>query len=304
MRKIKRTLTIALAAFVMLAMSAPMCFAGTGQPYHYRVTISAGEIGVGEFEPIQYNYGQTFDFNPERVYIPDEYEGVYFVKGLRKAGKETLSGGDSGAETYFTDNIKVTKDEDYVVAYGLEATKVKYLVNYQDGNGKTLAPSKTYYGNVGDKPVVAYAYVDGYQPQAYNLTKTLAEDESQNVFTFTYGKVTATDDNDNGGNGAGGNGANGNGAANGNGNGNATVPDGQVPQDLVDLDDGDTPMANVDDGKIAGAKSSSKMPFIIGGGIAVVALAAIAAAVTALRRKGRQDAADLEAWEESRRSQK
>ena len=31
------------------------------------------------------------------------------------------------------------------------------------------------YGNVGDKPVVAYKYIDSYIPQAYALTKTLVE---------------------------------------------------------------------------------------------------------------------------------
>ena len=37
-----------------------------------------------------------------------------------------------------------------------------YTVNYVDENGNELAPSRTYYGNVGDRPVVAYLYMDGY----------------------------------------------------------------------------------------------------------------------------------------------
>ena len=49
---------------------------------------------------------------------------------------------------------------------------VAYTVNYQDASGKSLAKSQTFYGNVGDKPVVAYRYVENYIPDALALTKT------------------------------------------------------------------------------------------------------------------------------------
>ena len=61
-----------------------------------------------------------------------------------------------------------------------------YTVNYEDEDGNTLAPSQTYYGNVGDKPVVAYLYIENYLPEALALTKTLSADASENVFTFVY----------------------------------------------------------------------------------------------------------------------
>ena len=75
---------------------------------------------------------------------------------------------------------------DYVVAYGIKGDMLAYTVNYQDANGKTLADSQTFYGNAGDKPVVAYKYIENYIPQALALTKTLSDNESENVFTFTY----------------------------------------------------------------------------------------------------------------------
>jgi len=37
--------------------------------------------------------------------------------------------------------------------------------------------------------MVAYHYIEGYQPQAYNLTKTLSKNEAENVFTFVYEPV-------------------------------------------------------------------------------------------------------------------
>ncbi len=69
---------------------------------------------------------------------------------------------------------------------------VAYTVNYQDASGKALAESQTFYGNVGDKPIVAYQYIENYIPDALALTKTLSNNESENVFTFTY-KPGATD---------------------------------------------------------------------------------------------------------------
>lgn len=86
----------------------------------------------------------------------------------------------------------VKGDADYVVAYGIKGNMVAYTVNYQDASGKSLAESQTFYGNVGDKPVVAYRYVENYIPDALALTKTLSNNESENVFTFTY-KPGATD---------------------------------------------------------------------------------------------------------------
>ena len=73
-----------------------------------------------------------------------------------------------------------------MVAYGIRGDMVAYTVNYQDADGNELAPSQQFYGNVGDKPVVAYRYIDGYVPQAAALTKTLSSNEAENVFTFVY----------------------------------------------------------------------------------------------------------------------
>lgn len=73
-----------------------------------------------------------------------------------------------------------------MVGYGIRGDMVAYTVNYQDADGNELAPSQQFYGNVGDKPVVAYRYIDGYIPQAAALTKTLSSNEAENVFTFVY----------------------------------------------------------------------------------------------------------------------
>ncbi len=104
----------------------------------------------------------------------------YYVKGIRQSGRDN--------DTVSLSAFRVEKDQDYVVAYGIRGELTSYTVNYQDTSGRTLAPSRTYYGNVGDRPVVAFLYIEGYEPQAYNLTRTLTANAAENIFTFEYSR--------------------------------------------------------------------------------------------------------------------
>lgn len=216
----------------------------------------------------------------QRVHLPDPQELVqlpkdskYYVKGIRLSGRD-----NNTAEMEKTDFV-VESDLDYVIAYGVKGDMVSYQVNYRDEAGNTLYPSVTYYGNVGDKPVVAFRYVEGYEPQAYNLTRTLQKDESRNEFTFVYRRVatgggtttvidegttvttvpgsTTTTQGGTGGNAGGG------GAGAGEGNGDAgteaetgentednteNIPDAEVPMapgEVVDLDEPEVPLAKL-----------------------------------------------------------
>lgn len=110
-----------------------------------------------------------------------EENSRYYVKGIRLSGRDN--------NTVDTSAFRVEGDRDYVVAYGIRGDMTSYVVNYQDEAGNALAESRTYYGNVGDKPVVAFLYVEGYEPMAYNLTKTLSSNEVENVFTFVYARA-------------------------------------------------------------------------------------------------------------------
>ena len=125
----------------------------------------------------------------------------YYVKGIRLSGRDN----NTVAQSAFL----VSGDQDYVVAYGIPGELAEYTVNYVDANGNKLADSKTYYGNVGDEPVIAYLYIDGYIPSSYNQSGKLVSDASKNVFNFVYNRAaTNMADNGNGGdNGAGANGA-------------------------------------------------------------------------------------------------
>ncbi|MBQ2116870.1 MAG: hypothetical protein II193_09830 [Lachnospiraceae bacterium] len=111
-------------------------------------------------------------------------ESKYYPKGIRESGKDNNTV-DSMMGPVFT----ITRDADYVVAYSVKGGDVAYTVKYIDEKTKEeLAPTETFYGNVGEKPVVAYKFIDGYVPKAYNLAKTLKEDVSLNEFVFEYKK--------------------------------------------------------------------------------------------------------------------
>ena len=134
----------------------------------------------------------------------------YYVKGIRLSGRDN----NTVAQSAFL----VSGDQDYVVAYGIPGELAEYTVNYVDKDGNKLAESRTYYGNVGDEPVIAYLYIDGYIPDSYNQTGKLSSNASENVFNFVYSRAASSM-------AAAGNGAN---AA------NTIVPDGQNdPQDGI-----------------------------------------------------------------------
>lgn len=179
-----------ITALLSLAVSAGLLLAelpvqAAEEEYTYTVRFFAGQQGtINNEEMLVYSglkYGERVTFDRRSVSLKEDSK--YYLKGIRESGKDNNT---VGATSFL-----VTEDRDYVVAYGLRANAVAYTVNYEDAQGNKLLESETFYGNVGDKPVVAYVYIEGYQPQAYNLTKTLSENAAENVFTFVYTKIPA-----------------------------------------------------------------------------------------------------------------
>lgn len=268
-------------------------------PYTYSVTLSAGKQGTfadGDRivrEELKYGDYVNFDWRDQLTLKDDKY----YAKGIRRSGEDN-------SNSFITDQVQVTGDEDYVVAYGVLGDMVAYTVQYLDENGNELAPSKTYYGSVGDRPVVAFQYIEGYLPQAYNLTKTLSENEADNVFPFEYApaseirNVTVTVDGGTtvvttpaAGTGTAQQGAAaaGGAAADENAGGNAEgdtveVEDEEVPRDLVDLDEEEVPLAKgeLEEDTI---RETSVMPIVVGSLIALLAVAGIVGIVISYKKK-------------------
>ncbi len=196
-----KILTIVMALCLAGGMSRTVQASGEG--YTYTLRLYAGAQGAIDASVVQrladagaqvsiengevcvvsgLHYGTQVVFDIQRG-VTLNNNSKYYCKGFR------ISGEDNSTGSLATPSVTVSGDQDFVVAYGIQGETVAYTVNYVDQDGNELFPSAVYYGNVGDKPVVAYQYVEGWQPQAYNLGKTLVADASQNVFTFVYSPI-------------------------------------------------------------------------------------------------------------------
>lgn len=239
--KTGKRLLAALLVLLMLAAITPAAFAET-PTYHVRIYAGNPEVGKlevgtdGTVYEQDLPYGDSVEFTDDMVKMVDKR---YYAKGIREAGLDNQ--GNYGR------SFTISRDIDYVVAYGMKSTAVQYTVQYLDTAGRELAASRTYYGNVGDHPVVAYLYIEGYQPNALALTKTLSDDPTKNIFPFTYTAkpVTTTTTVVPGGAGNAGNWANIGGLAGNPGNtaDGLNIPDLPAPEEILDLD---VPLAGPD----------------------------------------------------------
>ena len=317
MRKLKTILMVALAVAFLFVPTIGSFAAETADTY--KITVSAGKHGnIGGVDKISVpvSVGGKFEFNsssvtlnPTTVTDEEGNENVvpskYYVKGVRLSGRDD-------APIYTTLSVNATEDADYVVVYAVAGNQTLYTVEYVDVNGKKLAEPDKFYGNIGDKPIVAGKYIAGYAPQAFALTGTLIENPTEsseiNTFKFVYtpsqidyfNKVTEYVDGgtyvvyvDGGtvvvGGGTAGGGAAGGGATNVTGNVTETEnPDGDntgadegtegevMPPEIIDLDDEETPLANID---AEGNANGSMAPVALYGGMGLLAIIAIIVAV-------------------------
>ena len=177
MKKMKKIFVALLSFSLVMGMNV---MSVSAEEYTYTITLHAGDKGAldgveGGTEVLTgCRAGDRVSFDLSKVTVTDD---KYYIKGVRLSGRDN----EEVAPAFYVEG-----DADYVVAYGIKGNTVGYTVNYQDEDGNTLDSSATFYGNVGDKPVVDYKYINGYIPQALALTKTLSDNETENVFTFVY----------------------------------------------------------------------------------------------------------------------
>lgn len=298
MKKGYRLLTMLLTACMLLHLGAVESRAFGEEAYTYTVTFHAGNQGVfpagnyrnflsvignsGNWQADCFADGSTIIVSGITAGAQVSYDAAaegavvlpegsrYYVMGVRRSGYDNADAGN----TIFT----VTRDLDHVAAYGIRGEMTSYRVNYEDAAGNRLADSRVYIGKVGDRPVAAYQYIEGWRPQAYNLMKTLSKNEAENIFTFVYTRESSgssggsSSGEDAGGGAAAGvpdagaagtagiTGGIGTGGTAGTGTpagaggidagAETAVPDTEVPaeeepRDLINLDDEETPLANL-----------------------------------------------------------
>lgn len=284
MKRLKKLFIMMMSLTVFLSLAYTQVCA-----YGYKVTLYTGNQGTINSQnemSINVSKGQMVSLDLSQIELPQDSK--YYVKGIRLSGHDSVDNLDPAT-------FVVNGDLDYVVVYGVKGNQVAYTIRYVDENGKQLSEDTVLYGNVGDKPVVAYKYIDSYIPQAYALTKTLVENEKENVFTFTYkpgetGEIientnivttvisTTPSTNANQGNNGTGNAT---GVTQNNDGDTTTAGDEDVPQGLVDLDDEDTPKSNI---SVNNEKNNST-PIYAGIAISLAAIVGIIVAFMTIRKK-------------------
>lgn len=295
----KRACRVLAIAALMMLFAAAQIFAASD--YGYQIQVYPGDQGtIGDTQdPVVIDAGKygdwySLDVADFNIQVKDE---KYYVKGLREAGAD-----NSNASIVQSVTAQADRDMSYVVSYGIKQNLVRYTVKYQDSTGGELLPDATYYGAVGDKPKVSYKYIEGYLPNAYNETKTLTENEADNLFVFIYrqsnvvpvvGGETTTDEGTTEDKSASGKtttktvtryvtspasrSAAGQTAAvatpdnnqdNAQGNNNQTeIGDNETPAALVDLDDNDVPLAS---GPQKDGSKAKLLPLFLAVGAAIV----------------------------------
>ena len=188
---------IAICMIAALAIPAFAADTNSDATYSYTVRIFPGDKGtvdggkspiVKVVEPGYKWSGSDFDYGSRAASDTDKY----YVRGLREAGRD-----NNTTNNLINPAFTVDHDIDLVVAYGVKGSDVEYTINYVEvGTEKQLREPQTYHGNVGDKPAVAYLYVEGYIPQYENITGTLDADSANNEWTFYYVKAEADEDDE------------------------------------------------------------------------------------------------------------
>lgn len=174
----KRKMIRLLAAVFMIAVMITPVKAESVRTYMVR--ISAGLYGVfsdGSDEIVlNVEYNASFDQQQyiEMITVTDDH---YYVidYGMHVTGQQ-----DTPAPT------RITGDIDLVVSYGVTGDQVAYFVSYVDTEGNPLLETLTFHGTEGDKPVIAYRYIEGYQPQFEIINEEIHEGSH---FVFVYKKV-------------------------------------------------------------------------------------------------------------------
>ena len=265
--------------------------------YDYEVTVSSGSNGTvtngsetGAQLKATVAYNGLLTIGETAGYWGKPTDARYYFKGFHVSGQEdpVISSGD----------ITIEKDTVLVATYGVVGQMVNYTVNYQDAAGATLYPTETLIGNVGDTPVVAFRYVDGFRPRDLTLSQALDEDATKNVFTFVYdpapeevivgpaGPAAPAAPGAGGGAGGGGNQPAGGG---GEEIEPEPVPEGPPEQPTEEIETETVPLGpggeSQPETEPTPGKPGSALPWAIGGGAAVVIAGAIAAIVGVKKRK-------------------
>lgn len=180
-----------LSALFLVMLMSLACLGNISADENYTYTIEFdnglyGTITDLQGNPVTIKTGIDPTKGPQ--FIPSQYRvevnnPKYYFKGFHISGK--MEEDDNGVFKPIG-TTPIDKDLIIVATYGVAGSLKEYHVRYVDQDGYELLPTDRFYGNIGDKPVVAYRYISGYTPNTYNYTGTITDSDEILTFTFVY----------------------------------------------------------------------------------------------------------------------
>ena len=201
-KAMKKIISLLIALLCLVSVTA-VSFA---EPTTYTIRLYTGDPQTGTFlnggnvvEQTGIPYRNPVTFNISGLSVNPKY----YAKGIRPAGRDNLE--YVGADTAGNVSTVAERDMDYVVAYGIVGSQVSYtivILNIRNNNELTRV---TYYGDIGDTPVITLPYVDGFTPPGAQarIPSPLTADSSANVYYVRYTPISTTTVIDGGGGGGG-----------------------------------------------------------------------------------------------------
>lgn len=162
MKKFRSVLVLILILSLVMGLGVTASAAG------YKVTVLGGTYGV------DYPAVTLTEFNPNDFPQQRNVDKYYF-KGYHV----------SGQENNYPGAFTVTQDIILVATWGIQGEMVNYTVRYLlAGTTTEVFPSETRSGNAGDKPIVSARHLDNYLPNTYNYTFTLQKGVTREIVFY------------------------------------------------------------------------------------------------------------------------
>lgn len=177
---------------LFLVLTLFMCFgigAWADGEYSYTVRVFGGNQGsvVNHANQANIPYDGSFTFNVQSDVTVTNSK--YVVRGLRESGKdnsEIITPSSSTNEI----NVRVVRDQDYVVAYGIPGNEVALIIRCTTADGTDLGVQEVFYGEPNSTILIKTPYVEGYRPSANFATAKLGA--SNRTESVVYYPITAT----------------------------------------------------------------------------------------------------------------
>ncbi len=190
MKMMKKLLPLTLALLILISLFAGL--SASAEDYSYKVRLYQGLHGtLPGGSPVEQTFsGSDVSFDISGIEVDDaKYEAI----GVRESGKDyysTTSYVASGG-TVSIPASRITRDTDYVVAYGLKGDQLKLTIVCKNSSGTTLK-TDTFLVPRNSTVMIRAPYVENYNPPKTYLSVSMKTQDETKTVTYTAASTTST----------------------------------------------------------------------------------------------------------------